>query len=160
MPDDQARSSLANRRVVGWREWVALPQLGLPAIEAKVDTGAKTSSLHAFALDYFEENGKRRVCFGVHPLRDDDLEVFACADVVDDRVVVSSNGHEEHRFVIRTPVTLAGETWPIELTLTDRREMRYRMLLGRQAMQGRLAVDPAALYLHGRVRDARVRYSG
>jgi hypothetical protein len=152
-------SAPSEKRTVGWREWVALPDLGLPAIEAKVDTGAKTSSLHAFAMDVFEEGGRRRVCFGVHPLRDDeDLEVFACADVIDDRVVVSSNGQEEHRVVIRTPLVIGGETWPIEVTLTDRREMSFRMLLGREALRGRLVVDPSALHLHGRFREARARY--
>lgn len=147
------------RRIVGWREWVALPDLGIPAIEAKVDTGAKTSALHAFALDCYEEGGRRRVCFGVHPLRgNEDLEVFACADVIDERTIVSSNGQEEHRVVIRTRMTLGGVTWPIEVTLTDRRQMSFRMLLGRQAMRRRLIVDPQALYLHGRVREAHRLY--
>jgi len=150
---------MGDKRIVGWREWVALPDLDLPAVEAKVDTGAKTSALHAFAMDTYDEGGRRRVCFGVHPLRGNDtLEVFACADVIDERVIVSSNGQEEHRVVIRTPMTLAGETWPIEITLTDRSTMRFRMLLGRQAMLGRLVVDPKALHLQGKVRDAAMFY--
>jgi len=157
---EHPRPNAGEKRVVGWREWVALPQLGLPALEAKVDTGAKTSALHAFAMDVFEEGGRRRVCFGVHPLREDeDLEVFACADVVDERIIVSSNGHEEHRVVIRSLLELGGQTWPVELTLTDRRSMRYRMLLGRQAMRSRLVVDPQAVYLHGRVRHALSLYA-
>lgn len=150
---------LSQKQIVGWREWVGLPELGLPAVEAKVDTGAKTSSLHAFAMDVFEEDGQKRVCFGVHPLRQNlKLEVFACADVIDERVIVSSNGQEEHRVVIRTPLTLSGQTWPVEITLTDRSSMRFRMLLGRQAMRGRLLVDPQELYLHGRVAQARRLY--
>jgi len=147
------------KQIVGWREWVALPQLGLPAVEAKVDTGAKTSALHAFAMDVFEENGRQRVCFGVHPVRgNEDIEVFACADVIDERVIVSSNGQEEHRIVIRTPLTLGRQTWQIEVTLTDRSTMRFRMLLGRQALGGRLIVDAKALHLHGKVRDAARLY--
>lgn len=145
--------------MVGWREWVALPDLGLPAVEAKVDTGARTSALHAFAMDVFEEDGRRRVCFGVHPLADDErVEVFACADVVDERTVTSSSGHEEHRVVIRTPLVLGGRTWSAEVTLTDRRAMQYRMLLGRTALAGRVVVDPAALHLHGAVPDAQRLY--
>jgi ribosomal protein S6--L-glutamate ligase len=146
--------------IVGWREWLALPELGIPAIEAKVDTGAKTSALHAFAMDVFEEEGRQRVCFGVHPVRNDEVtEVFACADVVDERIIVSSNGQEEHRVVIRTLMRLGAVVWPIELTLTDRSSMRYRMLLGRQAMRSRLVVDPQRLYLHGKVANARALYT-
>lgn len=149
------------RPVVGWREWVALPELGLPALEAKVDTGARTSALHAFAMDVFEEEGRRRVCFGVHPLAgDEQTEVYACADVIDERVVTSSSGHEEHRVVIRTPLALAGRRWPIELTLTDRRAMQFRMLLGRTALAGRLVVDPAAFHLLGAVPEPRRLYEG
>jgi hypothetical protein len=149
-----------DRLVVGWREWVALPELGIPAIEAKVDTGAQTSVLHAFAMDLFEEDGQRRVCFGVHPLRkNEEVEIFACADVVDERVVASSRGQEEHRVVIRTPVTLARQTWPIELTLTDRRLMEHRMLLGRTALEGRAVVDPSREYLHGEIAEAFGLYS-
>jgi ribosomal protein S6--L-glutamate ligase len=149
----------SEKLVVGWREWISLPELGLPAVEAKVDTGAKTSALHAFAMDIFEEDGRRRVCFGVHPLRgNDDLEVFACADVIDDRIVVSSNGEEEHRVVIRTPLSLAGRTWPIEITLTDRSLMRFRMLLGRQALQTKVVVDPQRVYLQGKFPSAHRLY--
>src|SRR5690554_4397360 len=126
---------MAKRRhpsiIVGWREWVALPELGLPAVKAKVDTGARTSSLHAFGIETFREGGRERVRFGVHPLQDDErLTVWATADVVDERSVTSSSGHEELRVVIRTPLRLGDLTWPAELTLTDRRSMRLRMLLG------------------------------
>ncbi|MDX1530375.1 MAG: RimK/LysX family protein [Rhodothermales bacterium] len=140
--------------IVGWREWVALPELGLPAVKAKVDTGAKTSSLHAFDLEVFRVGGRRRVRFGVHPVQfDEETTVWAEADVVDERTVTSSSGHDEHRVVIRTPLQLGDQTWPVEVTLTDRRTMRLRMLLGRQAMEGRLLVDPAASYLHGVVKQ-------
>jgi hypothetical protein len=137
--------------IVGWREWVALPDLGLPAVKAKVDTGAKTSSLHAFDIDTFREGGRERVRFGVHPLQENErLTVWATADVVDERSVTSSSGHEELRVVIRTPLRLGDQTWPVEVTLTDRRSMRLRMLLGREALDGRLLVDASVSYLHGR----------
>ena len=128
--------------IVGWREWVALPDLGLPAVKAKVDTGAKTSSLHAFDIETFREGGRERVRFGVHPLQENEqLAVWATADVVDERSVTSSSGHEEVRIVIRTSLRLGDLTWPVELTLTDRSRMRLRMLLGREALASRLLVD-------------------
>ncbi|MEP0545410.1 MAG: ATP-dependent zinc protease [Rhodothermales bacterium] len=137
--------------IVGWREWVALPDLGLPAVKAKVDTGAKTSSLHAFDIETFREDGCERVRFGVHPLQENErLAVWATADVVDERSVTSSSGHEELRVVIRTALRLGDLTWPVEVTLTDRRSMRLRMLLGREALAGRLLVDASVSYLHGR----------
>lgn len=147
------------KTLVGWREWVALPELGLVAVEAKVDTGAQTSVLHAFAMHVVEEQGKQRVYFGVHPLRDDEaLEVFASAEVVDRRVIASSRGQEELRPIIRTPVALGRQTWEIELSLTDRRHMAHRMLLARGALAGRLIVDPGQEYLHGQVPAARSLY--
>lgn len=137
--------------IVGWREWVALPDLGLPAVKAKVDTGAKTSSLHAFDIETFREGGRERVRFGVHPVQEDEqLAVWATADVVDERSVMSSSGHEELRVVIRTALRLGDLTWPVEVTLTDRRSMRLRMLLGREALDGRLLVDASVSFLHGR----------
>jgi hypothetical protein len=145
--------------IVGWREWVALPDLGLPAVKAKVDTGAKTSSLHAFDLETFREGGRERVRFGVHPLQDNErLTVWAEADVVDERHVTSSSGHEELRVVIRTPLRLGDLTWPVEITLTDRRSMRLRMLLGREALDGQLLVDASTSFLHGRRPSAAQLY--
>ena len=137
--------------IIGWREWLALPELGIQAIKAKVDTGARTSALHHFGLEPFEKDGILKVKFGVHPLqRRKDIEVACVADVVDRRRITSSDGQSEKRYVIRTAVALGEIKWPIELTLTNRKSMRFRMLLGRAAINRFLLVDPAKSYLTGR----------
>jgi len=135
----------------GWREWMGLPALGIPAIKAKLDTGARTSTLHAFFTEHFRQGTKDLVRFGVRPLqRHTTLTVICIAEVLDRRIVSDSGGHKEARWVIASPVRLGQEEWMIELTLTDRDSMLFRMLLGRSAMSKRLVVDPQASYLIGR----------
>lgn len=136
------------RLCVGWKEWAALPELGIEALEVKVDTGARTSAIHSFDVEPFEKEGKPHVRFGLHPDRhSQDPEIFCEAPVVDQRVVSDSGGHKEMRYVIETPIHMGGQSWPIEITLTSRENMAFRMLLGRQAMRHRIVVQPEAKYL-------------
>ncbi|MGR8947679.1 MAG: ATP-dependent zinc protease family protein [Gammaproteobacteria bacterium] len=138
---------------LGWREWVGLPELGLQRIKAKVDTGARTSALHAFDVRAFDRHGKKFVEFLMHPNQRDNLTVITCtAEVVDQRNVTDSGGHKEERWVISTLMTLGPYSWPIDLTLTSRDDMKFRMLLGRTAMKNRALVDPAKSYLVGKKR--------
>ena len=130
--------------VLGWEEWVALPDLGLPALKAKVDTGARTSALHAFAIEPFGPAEKPMVRFGIHPVpENNDIAVFCSAAVVDRREVTSSNGEAELRYVIATTLDIGGRRWPIEVSLTNRLAMSYRMLVGRQAIVGDMLVKPS-----------------
>jgi len=136
---------------LGWREWVGLPELGLPAIKAKVDTGARTSALHAFEIETFTEHGKSRVRFRIHPKqRDPDTVVTCIADIVDERAVTDSGGHSEKRLIIETLMTIGSWSWPIEMTLTSRDSMMFRMLLGRTAINGLAMVNPSVSYCVGK----------
>ena len=136
--------------VLGWNEWIALPDLNVPRIKCKVDTGARTSALHAFYVEEFEENSVRRVRFGLHP--DQAVtrkEIHCTADVIDKRNVTDSGGHTESRFVIQSSIVIGNLTWPIEITLTNRDTMRYRMLLGRAAIEDNFVVDAGASCIMG-----------
>ncbi len=136
--------------VLGWREWAALPDLGVRAIKAKLDTGARTSSLHAFKMKAFTRDGVPMVRFEVHPVqRSAAATVLVEVEVHDERTVRNSGGNVELRPVILTTVEVGGVSWPIELTLTRRDEMGFRMLLGRQALRGRALVDPARSFYAG-----------
>lgn len=139
------------KTIIGWREWLALPDLGVRAVKAKIDTGARTSALHTFGLESFEEDGILKVKFRIHPLQlRKDIVVNCIADVMDRRRVTSSDGQREMRYVITTTVVLGDFRWPVEMTLTNRDSMRFRMLLGRAAVSGRMLVDPAKSYLGSR----------
>ena len=140
---------------VGWQEWLAFPGLSLPAVRAKIDTGARTSSLHARHIEHVERDGETYVRFEVNPLfRGRRLAVVCEAPVVDEREVTSSSGHVELRIVIEAMLRLGlradDPEWPVEVTLTDRRGMRFPMLLGREAMSGRVLVDSGGSFLLGR----------
>ena len=133
---------------LGWEEWVSLPDLGLPAIKAKVDTGARTSALHAVAVEPFGSERNPQVRFIMHPNPDDpNTEVVCSAKVIGRRMVVSSNGESESRFVIESPLSIDGETWPIHITLTNRETMGYRMLLGRSSIAPNMHIVPSASFL-------------
>lgn len=136
---------------IGWREWLALPTLQIPAIKAKIDTGARTSALHVFFVESFELDKVTMVRFGIHPLqKNTDISLTCEAPVIDERLVTDSGGHREMRFVIETMAVFRGIEWPIEVTLTNRDHMRFRMLLGRTALAETFLVDPGASYCGGR----------
>ena len=121
--------------IIGWREWCSLPDLNIPAIKAKIDTGAKTSCLHAYDMEKYDNKGMNFVRFKVHPLqKDETLEVECTAAIHDYRYVTSSNGVREKRFVIITPLILGSLKQDVEVTLSSRHEMQFRMLLGRDAL--------------------------
>jgi ribosomal protein S6--L-glutamate ligase len=132
-----------SKKVVGRAEWCGLLDLGVPMIKARVDSGAKTSSIHAFNIQRFKRDGESWVSFELHPLQGRRYPSLRCErPVIDKRVIKSSSGESESRYVVMTDLELGGEVWPIEVTLANRDSMGYRMLLGREAMMGRLMVDP------------------
>jgi hypothetical protein len=157
-PDRLARER-ADIIVVGWREWAGLPRLGIARVKAKLDTGARTSALHANSIVAFEAAGTNWVRFDV--TGEAETAPWHEAPVFDRRLVRSSNGEAELRFVIRTELLLAGQAWPIELTLTNRERMELPMLIGREAMAGRVLVDAAKSWLWGRPvwRAPRARFT-
>lgn len=138
---------MEQRIIAGWREWISLPELGIKKIKAKADTGARTSALHAFKVDTYLEHGQQKVRFDIHPLQYSKEKVSSCvANVIDIRSVMDSGGHREERCVITTPIVMGERSWLIEITLTSRDDMRFRMLLGRTALSG-ILIDTTKSYL-------------
>jgi hypothetical protein len=148
--------AVSDRPVIGWREWVALPEFGVARIKAKVDTGARSSSLHALDVRLFERDGRQYVRFRIHPLqRSTRTTTEAVAEVIEFRPIKSSTGHITRRPVVLTEVAMMGERWPIELTLASRDEMGFRMLLGREAVRGRFVVDAGGSYYGGKIESEK-----
>jgi hypothetical protein len=136
-------------QLAGWREWAGLPGLEIPALKAKLDTGARTSALHTCWLQPFHHHGQRGLRFRLRPARNN-LQLYECqALVTDQRWVTDSGGHREKRFVIETPISLGGQTWNAELTLTARDNLLFRLLIGRTALRGRFLIDPNLSYHFG-----------
>ena len=137
--------------ILGWEEWAGLPALGLPSLKVKIDTGARTSALHARLIEPYMDNGTAMVRFTVQPVRRrPTIEIACTAAVVDVRAVTSSNGETERRRVIVTDIEVGTRHWPIEITLTNRESMTYRMLIGRQALLPGMLVDPTASFHQAR----------
>lgn len=148
----------AERKTIGWREWVRLPDLGDAMVKAKVDTGARTSTLHAYDIAELERDGQQWISFRFHPnQRDEETEIAAEARVVDRRTITPSNGQSELRYVVETEVVVDGEPIAIELTLSRRDAMGFRMLLGRGALRGRFVVDPRRSYRTAESKNVRKR---
>ncbi len=145
---------MQDKIVVGREEWCALAELKLPAIKARIDSGARTSALHAFNIHSFVKNDEDWVAFDIHPIQNNRRIIQHCkARLVGQRMVKSSSGQNEKRHVIKTPITMGTESWEIEITLTNRDTMGYRMLLGREAMKGRILVDPDGVMYHSHIAD-------
>lgn len=149
-------TSRTEKMVLGWREWVGFPELGIPQVKAKVDTGARTSCLHAFLVVPFERDGSQWVRFDMHPVQGDSSDVISCeAPVLERRLVRDSGGHEEIRYVIETRIKLGERELSCEVTLSDRDSMRFRVLLGRTAIKGHYLVDSGKSYLQGKKQRIR-----
>lgn len=136
---------------IGWREWISFPELGIDRIKAKIDTGARTSVIHAYHIRKLDDVDEPRVEFSLHPVqRRRSPEIHCVAPIVDERTIKSSNGEPETRYVIMTPMHLGDDVWPIELTLSNRDQMGFRLLVGRAAIRDHYIVDPGRSYLIGR----------
>lgn len=151
---DLALSSFSKKPkfLIGWQEWCALPELHLPAIKAKIDTGAKTSVLHAHEITPFYRSGSLYVSFVVYPLQKNLNFTQSCtAKVIDQRMIMNSTGHQEKRYVIQTSIMMGPIVWEIDITLTDRGPLLFRMLLGRNALKGHSIIDPSKKLLLGKL---------
>ena len=145
------------KTIIGNQEWCEFPELNIPAIKARVDSGAKTSSIHAFNIETTHENGESWVEFEVHPIQKNDQTSIICrCPLIDERAVKSSSGLSEKRYVISTPIRLNNDVWNIQLTLADRDSMGFRMLLGREAMNGRLIIDTSIKCALGKIPSKKV----
>ena len=149
--------------VIGSEEWAGLPDLNIPAIKVRVDSGAKTSALHAVNIQPFQRNNETWVSFDVYPLQHNGKKMIHCqAFVIDKRVIKSSTGNRENRYIIRTPLRIGEHTWDIDISLTNRDSMGYRMLFGREAMIGRMLVDPENSFMLGNLTEEEIntKYQG
>lgn len=155
---------MIDKPMLGWREWVALPELNIARIKAKIDTGARSSALHAFAIEPYRKGGQRWIMFAMHPLQKrTDILIECHAPVKDRRLVSDSGGHKQRRYVIETQLIVGQSVIRAEMTLTNRDNMRFRMLLGRTAMDNRFIIDPGASYLLGKpdaIKDSRLQEQG
>ncbi len=151
---------VVKKNIIGWEEWCGFPQLNLPAVKAKIDTGAKTSSLHADNLKVFQKDGVDFIQFEVHPIQKNrEITVICEAPIIDYRTVTSSNGEREKRYVINTQFQFGEHIFQSDLTLTTRYGMRFRMLLGKEALKaGKFLVDPSKGYIIGRRKNAKDLY--
>ncbi|SMP53908.1 Uncharacterized conserved protein [Neorhodopirellula lusitana] len=149
---DRVSSSSHSLKVIGWREWVALPGLNVRRIKAKIDTGARSSSIHAFDVEPYIGEGVERVRFSIHPAQSrDDYVVNADVPILERRHVRSSNGEVSERIVILTELVILGRSMQVDLTLANRDAMGFRMLVGREAIRRRFLVDPSASFMAGRI---------
>jgi hypothetical protein len=142
--------------LIGWREWIGFPDFGTFQVKAKIDTGARTSAIHATNIEAFERDGRQLVRFCLFPHQDDHQTFVECvAPMTEKRVITDSGGHEEERFVITSEILLGETRWTIEMSLTQRDDMGFRMLLGRTAIRGRFLVNPGASYMAGKPADTQ-----
>lgn len=152
----QAQAFCSEKILIGRCEWCSLPQLGISAIKAKIDTGAKTSAIHAFDIKPMVIDKKDYVSFNIHPMQGDSKIVIACqAPIIDARYIMSSNGHKEHRYIIKTEFKLGGGVYDMELSLSNRDPLKFRLLLGREALSKRVIIDPGLTCLHGRFKKSQ-----
>ena len=159
MADKKTKSAVPGRAsakkptgkpIIGWRELAAFPDLGIDRIHAKIDTGAKSSAVHAFQVSEITIDGEEFIDFYLHPRRrKKNPEVFCRAPLIDKRIIRSSNGQEEERYVIQTRLRMGEKAWKIDLTLTNRDTMDFRLLIGRDALAKKFIIDPSASYLLG-----------
>lgn len=140
-----------SKLILGWREWAELPELLVPLIKVKIDTGAKISALHTYDVKIIKKNNENFAKFIIHPIqRNEKIFINCVAKIIDMKTIKSTSGHKENRIVIRSPITIGNFTWDIDMTLTNRDIMNHRMLIGRRAMQN-ILIDPSKSFCQGKV---------